>query len=117
MTILFAYWFRSEYCEPPKPRFMTSSGFISAASVSQRRMLEAPVKTMPPGLGGFALSSSSNLRIEDSQFWDCAETVDTGYSRTPAPRRNAKKAIRPTRFLRIRLFIGLLMKRSLHLAT
>src|SRR6267378_3464619 len=100
-TILFAYWFRSVYWEPPNPRWMTASGFISATSVSQSRMLEAPVKTMPPGFGGFALSSSSNLRIEDSQFWDCATAVDTKQSWRPKTRRNTKMRLTPTRSLRI----------------
>src|SRR5258708_34477337 len=69
MTIRFANWLRSEYCEPPKPRFVTSRGFSSLARVSHRAILEEPVKTMLPNLGGLTLSCSSNLRIKGSPSW------------------------------------------------
>src|SRR5258707_121208 len=102
MTIRFAYWLRSEYCEPPKPRLMTSSGFISSTSVSHRAILDEPVKTMLPNLGGFALSCSSNLRIDGSQSWAWASTVEAKeYFRSPAPARHTDSTTRLARVLRM----------------
>jgi hypothetical protein len=46
---------------------------MSETSVSQKRMLELPVKTMHPGLGGLTLSCSSNLRMAGSH--PCADTA------------------------------------------
>src|SRR6266496_1470172 len=101
MTIRFAYWLRSEYCEPPKPRLMTSRGFISSTRVSQRAILEEPVKTMHPVLGGLTLSCSSNLRIEDSQSLVWASAVATKqYLRPPTPARYNVRTIKPARALR-----------------
>src|SRR5260370_4389527 len=52
--ILDAYSLTCAICEPPKPRLITSSGFMSSASVSQNRTLELPVNTITPAFGGFA---------------------------------------------------------------
>src|SRR6266436_10228363 len=107
MTIRFAYWLRLEYCEPPKPRLMISRGFISSASVSHRAILEEPVKTMLPNLGGLTLSCSSNLRIEGSQSWAWASTVETKeYFRSPAPARHTESTTKPAMVLRMSWLIG-----------
>ncbi len=63
MMILDAYSFTSAICEPPNPRLMTSSGFMSFASVCQNRMLELPVNTITPAFGGFTRSAFSYADI------------------------------------------------------
>src|SRR5581483_8278735 len=69
-----AYWSTSVYCEPPNPRLVTGSGFMSATSEAQRAILEEPVKTIPPGATGCVLSCCSRPRIVGSQFC-CANAV------------------------------------------
>src|SRR5579872_192553 len=69
-----AYRLTSVYCEPPKPRLMTGSGFMSSASDDQRAILDEPVKTIPPGGTGCALSCCSKALMVGSQF--CADTVE-----------------------------------------
>src|SRR5271170_7047770 len=110
MTIRFTYWMRSEYWEPPKPRLRTSRGFISSASVSHRAILEEPVKTMLPNLGGWTLSCSSNLWMEGSQSWAWASTVERkGYFRSPTPAKHTESTTKLARALRMRWWIGWVM--------
>src|SRR5689334_15795956 len=101
---------RSEYCEPPKPRLMTSRGFISSTSVSQRAILEEPAKTMHPDLGGAILSCSSNLRMEGSQSWAWANELEAeACFRSPAPARHTERTTKPRMVLRISWLTGLAM--------
>jgi len=60
-------WMESEISEPPKPRLRVGVPGKSSAKVFHIRMLELPMNNTPPGLGGFALSLSSNLAMADSQ--------------------------------------------------
>src|SRR5882672_9769520 len=107
MTMRFAYWLRSEYCEPPKPRLITTSGFMSSASVAHNAILEEPAKTMAPNLGGLILSCCSNLRIEGSQSWACDGALGTKLCLPAAtPARHTDSKTKLARVLRTCWLIG-----------
>ena len=107
-----AYMSRSENSEPPNPRLITSSGFMSETSVSQNRMLELPAKTMQPGLGGCTLSCSSKSRIAGSH--PCAETAGKK-ERSARPRSSAAKIPAPNKCFLAAAASGNLMTPRLYL--